>query len=99
MIGRLKALGFVIPPEIFDHYGLFRACFMALADIVREFFERECVFTQDAYRVATEEELQRDIEWMRQRPHTLLRYDYKSLKKEYPHHVRSILAIENPLSQ
>ncbi len=83
IIGRLRALTPSIPADIFQSYR----AFFDVTSVLDTFFSRECSFDQNAYGIATAEECQADLEWARNRPHVLLRYDLDNLAKEYPKHV------------
>ena len=83
LVGRHKALKSVIPPAISERFSV-------LADVRSVFealFTRTCVFNQNEYKIATEEELRAELEWMQNRPHVLLRYDPERLAVAFPHHV------------
>ena len=90
LIGRHRRLRASIPKEVIDRFTILQdvtAVFQAL-------FTRECLFTQDAYKIATEHELHQEMQWLKGRPHVHLRYNVKQLEQEFPHHVQVALTVD-----
>ena len=48
------------------------------------FFDRDCRYSQDEFKIGTDEELKNDLEWAASRAHVLLRGDHRSASRELP---------------
>ncbi len=53
----------------------------SVGEVVKIFFSRNCLFGQEAYKIATPHELKEELQWASSRPHTVARHNPGTARK------------------